>query len=206
MVKLTRLLATLLLLSIVAQVFPAIDPKANYCKVGTCKMCKKSASGAKYCSSCHRSVQKLVEAATPDITECINKDSISNCDDYYPDSAASTGCEQCDGGFKSKDGGMVNSKPNKTCEKVTSVLPTPPNCDTSVVVDFLGTPLPFCSKCKSGFINDSLACTAWDGTGKIANCDMHVRESGTISCGSCSDGYYKKGNTCESVGTFTGCG
>jgi hypothetical protein len=146
-----------------------------------------------------------VEAATPVITECINKDSISNCNTYYNDSEASAGCKGCDVGFKTKDSGMVNSKPNKTCEKNTSVPPSIPNCDTSVVIESEGISLPFCSKCKSGFINEGLDCTAWDGTGKIANCNINSRESGTISCSSCSDGYYEKGNTCESLGTFTGC-
>lgn len=184
-----------------------VTATSNFCKVGTCAECEKSTvsvAGAKYCSSCWKSVKKLVEPATLNIYECVNKNSISDCLIYYADdNTTKAGCRDCDFGYVSTESGMLGSKLNFTCKKFDAPAATSiANCDKTIVVygkvravpdgsgsgNYQSTPgtgsgletaLTICDKCKSGYARGGFTS---DGSGNIT-----VDACATLAAGTTKD-------------------
>jgi hypothetical protein len=200
-------------MSSVSAVIPATD---NYCKVGTCTFCKKSAGGAKSCDSCKISIKSLVEVGTADVFKC-EKGSIANCSEYNGvDSEQNTGCAGCEDGYKTKESGQVNGKKNFICEKIEGTrTPKIQNCETDNYYwhSQASVGKVRCTKCNKGFTytynssNNDVSCEANDATANVANCEAYNKSSGTTRCNYCVSGYINDYSTgvCNLWGVHVGC-
>jgi hypothetical protein len=91
--------------------------------------------GAKHCTKCVYSSIKLVEAATQDIFECVNKRSVSNCFYYWPDAdTTKTGCVQCMQGYIQVAAGLEGTKTRYNCQLIpTEGITKIANCSETVL-------------------------------------------------------------------------
>jgi hypothetical protein len=199
-------------MSSVSAVIPATD---NYCKVGTCLECKKSAGGAKSSDFCKNSIKTFVEVGTLDVYKC-EKGSIANCSSYYgQDSNEGTGCATCDDSYKPKESGQVNGKKNFICEKIEGTRPPKlQNCETDKFEwsQVASAGKANCKKCNKGFTytygsDFSITCEANDATANVANCEDYVKISGTTKCRNCASGYIldSVNKVCNPWGVHIGC-
>jgi hypothetical protein len=193
MLKITPLISSILLLSILSTAACADVIISNYCKVGKCAKCLKSASGVKSCDSCIFSAKKLVDKKVTDVFSCVEKNSIKSCKIYYDqtEDSTETGCKTCqDGNFKMTT--LIENLVTKgSChENVIKETIKIPNCKTRSVAAEGFTASSKCDECKTGFVlNDSGQCVIFGASTAIANCGKMLKNGETITCSECEDGY-----------------